>query len=403
MIPKRRPPFGVGRVISSILSYSDGITVDRVEQAYAQTYGMPYAVLLPSCRAGICWALKAVISRDTPVLCPVYTCAVVREAVIRSGGRLHLIDVQKDGFLMDEAALKSAQVGNYALVLCEIYGYTYDLSQITQQATTTSAIRIVDMAMTVPIREHFERLENSDFAVISFGAGKCMYAGWGGMGFTRDKVLADKVREMRESSVSSCTLLLLFKRSLRMIAKNLFNAPIAYGFLKRMIDAKRSMRRSSAPHSSVSTIYSIAQQPASKQWYLPTTYVDRSLMLYNLEHIDQYCEHKKTLARRYHDNFYGVPGVIRPDTSLYALSHYPIRVASGIRPLLKKYLSKAGIDVGTLYFFPTSLSKSDYPNASRITSEVLDLPLYMRLSLDDVDWICESIACAIEFLNKAST
>ena len=403
MIPKRRPPFGVGCVISSILSYSDGITVERVEQAYAQTYGMPYAVLLPSCRAGICWALKAKISRDTPVLCTVYTCAVVREAVIRSGGRLHLVDIQKDGFLMDEAAMKSAQVGNYALVLCEIYGYTYDLSQVTRQATTAPAIRIVDMAMTVPIREHFERLEDSDFAVTSFGAGKCMYAGWGGIGFTRDKALADKVREMRESFVSPCTLLLLFKRSFKIIAKNLFNAPVAYGFLKRMRDAKRSMRQSSVSGSSVSTIYSVAQQPASKQWYLPTTYVDRSLMLYNLEHIDQYCEHKKTLARRYHDNFDGVAGVIRPDASLYAMSHYPIRVESGIRPLLQKYLSDAGIDVGALYFFPTSLSKSDYPNASRITCEVLDLPLYMRLSLGDVDWICEKIACAVERLNKAST
>jgi dTDP-4-amino-4,6-dideoxygalactose transaminase len=304
---------------------------------------------------------------------------------------------------MDEAAMKSAQVGNYALMLCEIYGYTYDLSQVTRQATTTPGIRIVDMAMTVPIRDHFDRLEDSDFAVTSFGAGKCMYAGWGGMGFTRDKVLADKVRRMRESSVSPCTLLLLFKRSFKIIAKNLFNAPIAYGFLKRMRDVKRSMWQNSDPESLVSMIYSVSQQPVSRQWYLPTTYVDRSLMLYNLEHIEQYCEYKKTLARRYHDNFDGVPGIIRPDSSLYALSHYPIRVESGIRPLLKKYLSKSGIDVGALYFFPTCLSESDYPNTSRITCEVLDLPLYVRLSLGDIDWICESVACGLERLSKAST
>lgn len=403
MIPQRRPPFGVGRVISSIFSHPGGITVEQVEQAYAQAYRIPYAVLLPSCRAGICWALKAKVVRETPVLCTAYTCAVVREAVIRSGGQLHLIDVQKDSFLMDEAAVKSAQVGNYAIVLCEIYGYTYDLSQVTRQATTAPAIRIVDMAMTVPTKEHFERLTDSDFAVTSFGAGKCMYAGWGGMGFTRDKALADKVREMRESFVSPCTLLLLFKRSLRMIAKNISNAPITYGFLKRMIDAKRSMWQRSVPGSSVSTIHSAAQKPASSEWYLPTTYVDRSLMLYNLEHIDQYCEHKKTLARRYHDNFDGTHEVIRPDASIYALSHYPIRVKSDIRPLLKKYLSDAGIDVATLYFFPASLSESDYPNTSRITCEVLDLPLYVRLSLDDIDWICENVACALERLSKAST
>jgi dTDP-4-amino-4,6-dideoxygalactose transaminase len=125
-------------------------------------------------------------------------------------------------------------------------------------------------------------------------------------------------------------------------------------------------------------------------------------MLHNLKRTDQYCKHKKALERCYHDNLEGISGIIRPKPSDHVLSHYPIRVNSNIRPLLKKYLLKAGFDVETLYFFPSGFSKSDYPNAGRATIEVLDLPLYVKLSIDDVDRLCENIVCGIEHLSKSS-
>ena len=402
MIPPRRPQFGIGRVISSIFGRSDGISVERVEDAYAQTYGMPYAVLVPSCRAGIFWALRAKIAPGAPVLCTAYTCAVVREAIVRSGGQLCLVDIQEDGFLMDEEAVKPAQTGNYAMVLCEIYGYTHNLSRIERQTTDAPTVRIVDMAMAVPTREHFERLADSDFAVTSFGVGKCMYAGWGGIGLTRNGELAEKIREMRDNSIGRCSFLVVLERCIRMMAKNLSNAPAAYGFVRTVKGAGNAIWRRSMSSSTEPTIESVAHQPVSSKWYVPTTYIDRCLMLHNLKHTDQYCNHKKALERRYHDNLEGVDGIIRPKPSDHVLSHYPIRVSSDIRPLLKKYLLKAGFDVETLYFFPSGFSKSDYPNASRATVEVLDLPLYVKLSIDDVDRLCENIAWGIEHLSVSS-
>lgn len=402
MIPPRRPPFGVGRVISSVFGCSDRISVERVEDAYAQAYGMSYAVLLPSCRAGICWALKAKIAPGTPVLCTAYTCAVVREAIVRSGGQLRLVDIQEDGFLMDEEAVKPAQTGNYATVLSEIYGYTHDLSRIARQAANAPAVRIVDMAMAVPTREHFERLADSDFAVTSFGVGKCMYAGWGGIGLTRDAELAEQIREMRDSSISRCSFFVVLKRVVRMVAKNLSNAPVAYRFAKTLKGAGDSVGQRFVSGSAGPMIESVASQPVCRKWYEPTSYVDRRLMLHNLKHTDQYCQRRKALECRYHNNLEGVGGIVRPKPSPHVLSHYPIRVGSGLRPFLKKYLLKAGFDVETMFFFPAGFSKSDYPNASRVAVEVLDLPLYVRLSLDTVDRLCENIASGIERLSKSS-
>ena len=402
MIPPRRPQFGIEHIISSVFRRSNGISIERVEDAYAQTYRMPYAVLLPSGRAGICWALKAKITPGTPVLCTAYTCAVVREAILRSGGQLCLVDIQEDGFLMDEEAVKPAQTGNYAMVLCEIYGYTHDLSRLTMQATDSPTVRIVDMAMAVPTREHFERLADNDFAIMSFGVGKSMYAGWGGIGLTRNGELAGKIHEMRDSSIARSNFLIVLKRGMRIMAKNLSNVPVSYGFIRTVKGAGKAKRRRSTSGSVEPAVMSIVHQPVTSKWYMPTTYIDRCLMLQNLRCIEKYCNHKKALERRYHDNLEGVRGIIRPKPSDRALSHYPIRVSSDIRPLLKKYLLKTGFDVETIYFFPSGFSKSDYPNASRATGEVLDLPLYFKLSMNEVDRLCKNIACGIEHLDKFS-
>jgi len=392
MIPRRRPPFGVGRVIKSIFDCWNRPTVADVEEAYARAYGMPHAVLLPSARAGICWALQATVEAETRVLTPAFTCFVVWEAVVRSGGQIHFIDNQESSFLMDYTRIKQAQVGNYAIVLPEIYGYTYDLSQIARQATTALKVRIVDMAMTVPTAEHFVRLADSDFAVISFGAGKCMYAGWGGMGFTRDAKLASNVRQIRDQSLSRPGMTLVLRRSLRMLALNVMYERFAYGALRKIKDVQRVIKERIHPHPTASSLHLNWEKPPSKEWFLPTTYVDRNLMLYNLEQAERYIERRKLLAERYERNLRGTDGLVCPETSFYTLSHYTVRVKPAVRSLLVNYLLKADIEVSTLFDFPKSLSKLEFPHANRTASEVLNLPLHTNLCFGDIDRISESVA-----------
>jgi len=391
MIPRRRPPFGVGHVIKAIFGCWNRASVADVEEAYARAYGMPHAVLLPSARAGICWALKATIGDGIRVICTAYTCRVVWEAIARSGGQLHLVDVKENSFLMDEVAMKRAQVGNYGILLPEIYGYTYDLSQIARQATSAQKVRIVDMAMTVPTAEHFARLADGDFAVISFGAGKCMYAGWGGMAFTRNQELAGCVRQIRDQSLTSYSRWLSVRRGLRMVAFNLMYEPSAYGFLRKIKCAKQLLRKGLRNYRRSCRSFLSFEKPCSKEWFLPTTYVDRNLMLYNLEQAGRYIEHRKLLAERYQRNLRGTAGLVCPEIPPYTLSHYTVRVKPAVRPLLVNYLLKAGIEVSTIFDFPKNLSKREFPHASRTASEVLNLPLHMNLHLGDVDRISESV------------
>src|SRR5437588_7753981 len=193
MIPLHRPPFGLGTAMVSSLTNGKSKSIEALEQAYAQVAGCPYAVWLPSARAGICWALRVSIGERTKIVGPAFTCSVVHEAMARSGGAMELIDAAAEGFLMQPEALADSRSGTHALVFCETYGHCYERTQLEGEGSAAATVRIIDMAMSVPQRMLFERFRGNDFAVISFGAAKSMYAGWGAMGFTRDEGLAGAV------------------------------------------------------------------------------------------------------------------------------------------------------------------------------------------------------------------
>lgn len=394
MIPRHRPPFGIQAVVRSMLSRAKGSSLEQIENAYAQAAGLPHAVLLPSARAGIYWALKVAIAPGTSVICPAYTCVVVHEAIVRSGAQMRLVDTKETEFLMDDAALSAAQSGKHATVLPETYGYTYDLSAIGSKSQGNQLIRIVDMAMSVPNSRLFERLQDTDFAVVSFGIGKCMYAGWGGMGLTRDAKLADEVRLLRDSRLTRGDALLLIKRSVETLLRTAAHERIIYGVSRRTKQTRKpgSHRRS---RSSGIPSHWIGETNLSPEWFYPSTYVDRGLALYNLKHADDYYHCRIALAARYHDNLRGVPGVLRPGVSPFPLSHYTIRVNSSARRAIRESLWMAGIDVGALYGFPSYLAKTDYPNSDRIASEILNLPLDASLKVEDVDRISECVVHAV--------
>jgi dTDP-4-amino-4,6-dideoxygalactose transaminase len=80
-------------------------------------------------------------------------------------------------------------------------------------------------------------------------------------------------------------------------------------------------------------------------------------------------------AIRYRDNLGGVAGICLPPFSDNALSHFTVRVSAHRRSEIRRILWQAGVDVGTYYAFPPFLSRHEYPNAHRLSAEVLNLPL----------------------------
>jgi dTDP-4-amino-4,6-dideoxygalactose transaminase len=387
MIPRHRPPFSVATALATVLSALQTSSVEAVEEAYAEALNL-HAVLLPSARAGICWALRTAVSSNTSIIGPAYTCQVVHEAMARSAGRLEFVDTEVNSFLMQPSSLTTQSGENCAVVLCEIYGCSYEAYDISE----LPRIRIIDAAMTVPIPQLFKRAKDRDCVILSFGIGKCMYAGYGGIAVSKNRSLIDEIRTLRSAYLSQETLLLSIRRRIEITLRTLAHTRLLYGLLYKC-------RR---PPSDLTTFPSAwaEDRSLSGEWYLPSTSFDRRLALYNLENSTKFVERRKQLACRYHQNLEGVVGVNLPRPAHYAMSHYTIRVSAKARDVIQKGLWSLGIDAGTLFRFPSYLVGDRYPNARRIGSEVLNLPLDASLTDGDVDYISE---CVIHCVEKLST
>ena len=409
MIPLHRPPFGIGTVMVSMLPGGERRSLQRLEESYAEASGCAAAVWLPSARAGICWALRAAIGIQTTVIGPAFTCAAVHEAMVRSGGNVRLLEPGESDFLMDERTLFESLTGNYALVLCEAYGHGYDLVQLQARAVSPPVVRIVDMAMSVPHPALFQGIRSNDFAVISFGQGKSMYAGWGSMGFCRDLTLAREVRRLRDALLAPGVFGLLLQRAARVSLQTAAHYPPVYSIAwKLWYPGRAALTRVKQVQPGGSSEMALKPPPVgfpaawsdnqsrSKEWSLPSTRLDRGLASRNLQQAESAFETRLALARRYHENLQDAKAIICPKVSPYALSHYTIRVGARIRNSVKQRLLKDGIYTISLWTFPPHLDKDRFPATFRASSEVINLPLAPWMSNKHVDWVCERVIQCVE-------
>jgi dTDP-4-amino-4,6-dideoxygalactose transaminase len=200
MIPRHGPRFGLGRLISIALFHS-AVTSDELESACAEMLGVRNALLLPSARAGILLALKAVVEPSTAVVGPAYVCGVVHEAMILSGATLRFADATPGGFLMDAANLPAAQTP-CVQIFSDIYGLPCDREAVKAEGGVAPLLRLWDMAMSVPQADAFSHMQSNDAALLSFGLGKCLYAGWGGALLSNDSDWMGRVRDLRDRWIS---------------------------------------------------------------------------------------------------------------------------------------------------------------------------------------------------------
>lgn len=128
--------------------------------------------------------------------------------------------------------------------------------------------------------------------------------------------------------------------------------------------------------------------------------------LCNLRHIDAEIEKRKKIVTRYQENLKGIDGIKIWELQTGVCGNYayfPIVIDAKVfhknRDEVAEALATQGI-FARKYFYPLTsdfectrarFGESDTPIARYVSKNVLTLPLYADLSLDDVDRICEII------------
>ncbi len=112
--------------------------------------------------------------------------------------------------------------------------------------------------------------------------------------------------------------------------------------------------------------------------------------------LDSLVSERREIAARYSANLEGIVDIpIERQNCIYAYHLYVIRTPN--RDCLQQYLKSKG--VATLIHYPIPLHKQkpyshvhvSLPNAERLSSEILSLPIFPRLTSEEVDYVCETI------------
>lgn len=126
----------------------------------------------------------------------------------------------------------------------------------------------------------------------------------------------------------------------------------------------------------------------------------------NLRHIDEEIEKRKKVHHRYMENLSGVSGIKLPSEQIDVTpnySYFPVIFDKGVfgknRDDIYAELEKEGI-IARKYFYPLisdyecyrdEFDSSKTPIAKSISDNVLTLPMYADLAIEDVDEICDII------------
>jgi dTDP-4-amino-4,6-dideoxygalactose transaminase len=170
------------------------------ENQFARYVGAEYAVAVSTGTAALHLALEAAgIHAGDEVLVPTTTFTATAEAVIYTGARPVLVDIDPVTMNMDlEDAARRITAKSKAIIPVHLAGQPCDLDEIHDLASVHQLRVIEDAAHALPSEYQGRRVgQISEFTCFSFYATKTLTTGEGGMITTNNERAADRMRLMR--------------------------------------------------------------------------------------------------------------------------------------------------------------------------------------------------------------
>lgn len=204
MLPFSPPDIGqeeIDEVVDSLRSgwITTGPKTVKFEQALAEYLGCKNVIALNSATAGLFLCLKTLdIGQGDEVITTPYTFAATVNVILHSGATPVLVDVCRDDFNIDPAQIEKAVTDKTkAIIPVHFAGRSCDLDAITAIADKHHLTVIEDAAHAIGTEYKGKKIGGiSRFSVFSFHAVKNLTTGEGGAVTTNDSEAAEKLRTM---------------------------------------------------------------------------------------------------------------------------------------------------------------------------------------------------------------
>jgi perosamine synthetase len=335
---------------------SAGKYIGLFEEAFARFLGVKHAVTTTSGTTALHVALTALdIGPGDEVILPDFTMIASAYAVLYTGATPIFVDIERDAFTIDVSRIASAITPRTkAIMPVHIYGHSADMDPILSLAKERK-IAVVEDAAEVHGATYKGRMCGAMGTIncFSFYGNKIITTGEGGMVVTNDDHLAARARALKDLAHSS--------------AKRFVHEEL--GFNYRM------------------------------------TNLQAALGLGQLEHIGEFVERKRRMAKAYAEGLRGIRGLRLPVTKEYAENvywMYAVLVEDDFgmsRDELRAKLSEHGID--TRDFFAScarqpSIRKlrppqGPFPVAEDVARRGFYLPSGLALTDEQIAYVCDSL------------
>jgi len=342
------------------------------EAEFASMMGMGYATGVTSWTMGGFIALKALeIGEGDEVITTPMTFMATGNIIIEAGATPVFVDVEPDTGNIScdeiEAAITSR---TKAILPVHLYGQMCDMRRMQEIARKHKIAIIEDAAHCIEgVRDGIKPGQASDMAVFSFYATKNLASGEGGAIVTNDKSLNDKLMVLRQHGMNKSA-------ADRYSARFKHYDMETLGYKCNMFDLQAAM------------------------------------LLPQMPRLGERLARREYICQRYENGFRGVEGISFPvvlDNSISARHLFTIWVDPEIRDEVLNDLQDRGIGVAvnfrsinrlTYYKEHFNMPDGTFPNAERIGDSTITLPLYTKLTDEEIDYV---IAQTIESVQKVSS
>jgi len=331
-----------------------GPNVKAFDQEFASYIGTKHSIGVGSGTDALQLAIRACgVSSGDEVITVSHTFFATVEAILYANARPILVEVEDRSMLMDPAAVAAAITPRTkAIIPVHLYGRTVDMKPLRQIAQDRNITIIEDAAQA-----HGALLDDGKKAgtagrvnCFSFYCSKNLGAyGEAGSITTNDDRLAEELRALREHGQST----------------RYYHPVIGYNARLDEIQA--------------------------------------AILRIKLGRLEQWNARRRELAQMYDQRLKG-SGVTTPeipsDIRRHVFYTYTIRVPGGRRDDLRKFLGERGIGTQIHYPVPIHLQQSaeflgyrkgDLPVTEKVAGEVLSIPMFAELTVEQVDRVASAI------------
>jgi len=352
----------IDSLISEVLenaAFICGKYVSLFEKEFARLHGFKNFIGVSSGTDAVHLMLWASgISKDDEVVIPVNTFIATAEGISLCGAKPIFVDIDEYTYNMDVNKLERV-ISNRtkAIITVHLYGQSANMKEILEIASSKDILIFEDACQAHFASYRGMKVGNFGLAsAFSFYPGKNLGAyGEGGGIATNDDQLFDKIRKMRN-----------------------------HGEVEKY------------KHDLIGHNYRMDE-------------IQGAVLYAKLKYLKIWTERRRKIASHYKKKLSTINEIICPHEAkgcVHVYHLFVIRVLNGKRDKLREFLLKNGIHTGLHYPIPLHLQKAyrflgykrgDFPKAEKVASEILSLPIYPELELDQVDYICEKI---YDFFNK---